>query len=116
MEILENTRLTQGYQEDIKVCNGSKLIFFGAVLGDIRITDKCTGIINGDVMGDVIVMPGGRAEINGTVHRTVFNYQGEVSVYGRINRLVNVRGNSFIDKKAVVVTVPCEVGAAGGHG
>ena len=116
MEVLENTRMKEGYGEDIIVKNGSRLNFCGAIMGTIRITGESSAIVNGEVFGDVIVMAGAMAEVNGIVHGTVFNYQGDVSIYGSINRVVTVRGNTYIDKKAVVRTVPCVNGVTGGHG
>jgi len=102
MEITEKTKLMGNYKENINVTGGSQLDFNGMILGNIIIDDSSTGIINGLVYGNIKIMPGARAEINGSVHGTVYNNGGVAAVYGTVNRIVTIAGESFIDTNAIV--------------
>ena len=102
MEITEKSKLMGNYKENINVMKGSQLDFNGMILGNIIVEDSSTGIINGLVYGNIKIMPGAKAEINGSIHGTIYNHGGELAVYGTVNRIVTIAGETVIDTNAIV--------------
>lgn len=70
----------------------SDTILFGMIEGDAVVCDGVSLDVKGTVTGSMVVQSEGRAEVYGTVVGSIVNEGGDVSIYGRVGRILS-RGN-----------------------
>lgn len=59
----------------------------GMVTDRLTVKSGVVLILRGMVTGDLIVEAGARADVHGMVNGTVFNEGGEVTIWGKVDRL-----------------------------
>lgn len=75
----------------------------GMITVEATVEAGCTLYLHGMVTGNLIVKAGATAIVNGMVNGTVQNEGGQVEIYGKVDRVVDIGSTkTHIDPKAVI--------------
>jgi len=79
------------------------LILTGVIIGDVVVKEGINFNLNGVVSGNLLVSNNSTVYINGVLNGNVKNIGGNLEIYGIVKgRLIEISGNTFVDKNAVI--------------
>jgi Protein of unknown function, DUF583. len=102
VQITKNTIISAVYNGAIEVSSGSTLELTGIVTGDIQVDADCVAYIKGIVNGSLYVAASANVEVRGTINGTVNNDGGNVRIFGIVDRVVTIKGDTFLDAGAII--------------